>query len=244
MTNPTCQHRAFLPADYESDTDIGTGPECGKPARWLSCTPIIDQPVCEEHRCRCGRLIPVDASEPTDPPLATIPDGVRPATADGGGSVASGAYGNAERLGLSARDPRAKWLDAGMCGDAFACWRCEETIDHVGDHRNGLNSWNVARQAEFQEKWGATSDVSEAAEPGRRISLPDVTDRGLTTSSVASGTTIRFVSVSGPREYPLIKRYFFGEDGRRMSRVVGWAVNEEWGDKIVDALQAAEERER
>jgi hypothetical protein len=32
---------------------------CGKPARWRSCHPWTNTPTCDEHKCRCARLLPV-----------------------------------------------------------------------------------------------------------------------------------------------------------------------------------------
>ena len=56
-----CEHRELLETD--EDSDFPSGPRCGAPAEWLSCTPIIDQPVCEKHRCRCRKpLVRRDAA--------------------------------------------------------------------------------------------------------------------------------------------------------------------------------------
>lgn len=37
--------------EYEEFTSLG----CSREARWLSCTPLFDVPVCSEHKCRCGK---------------------------------------------------------------------------------------------------------------------------------------------------------------------------------------------
>lgn len=46
-----CRHRDWL----ETDEDFPTGPQCEREAEWLACTPVIDTPVCEQHRCRCRK---------------------------------------------------------------------------------------------------------------------------------------------------------------------------------------------
>lgn len=50
-----CEHREWRDGDA-----LPSGPKCGEPAEWLSCTPIIDQPVCLKHKCRCRKPIPKD----------------------------------------------------------------------------------------------------------------------------------------------------------------------------------------
>ena len=48
-----CSHREWV----EDDEVLPTGDECSAPAKWLSCTPYINTPVCEVHRCRCHKPI-------------------------------------------------------------------------------------------------------------------------------------------------------------------------------------------
>lgn len=56
---PTCEYREWLPDDDEQPT----GPVCKQPARWYSCVDYIDQPVCDEHRCRCRKPITTDTTD-------------------------------------------------------------------------------------------------------------------------------------------------------------------------------------
>ena len=48
-----CQHREY----QETDDHWPTGAECQNEATHLSCSPIIDQSVCAEHKCRVNQLI-------------------------------------------------------------------------------------------------------------------------------------------------------------------------------------------
>lgn len=56
---PTCEYREWLPDDEGQPT----GPVCGRPARWFSCAEYIDQPVCDEHRCRCRKPIATNRTD-------------------------------------------------------------------------------------------------------------------------------------------------------------------------------------
>lgn len=49
-----CHHKEWL----EDDEVIPTGAQCSAEATHLSCSPIINQPVCVQHKCRCNKLIP------------------------------------------------------------------------------------------------------------------------------------------------------------------------------------------
>lgn len=54
-SEPTCQQREFTAEDQatldRSGFGMATGPECGKPAKWIECGEQLK--VCDDHRCRC-----------------------------------------------------------------------------------------------------------------------------------------------------------------------------------------------
>ncbi len=41
----------------EDENDQIVSIECDKEAVWYSCVPVIDIPVCEDHKCRCNKPI-------------------------------------------------------------------------------------------------------------------------------------------------------------------------------------------
>ena len=71
---PDEAHRA--PVDHmrcewrgEAESEDGAityGPECGKPAEFISCVPFTRTPTCAEHKCRCAKAIayPAPISSP------------------------------------------------------------------------------------------------------------------------------------------------------------------------------------
>lgn len=40
---------------YEDGDDKIGSYDCPNEAVWLSCTPVINVPVCAEHKCRCNK---------------------------------------------------------------------------------------------------------------------------------------------------------------------------------------------
>jgi hypothetical protein len=52
-TEVMCRY-AVWDDDFETGK-VTVGPECGKPARWVSCMPLTDTPTCDEHKCRCAK---------------------------------------------------------------------------------------------------------------------------------------------------------------------------------------------
>ncbi len=39
---------------------VEPGPDCGAPAEFISCKPLINTPTCAAHKCRCARRIQAD----------------------------------------------------------------------------------------------------------------------------------------------------------------------------------------